>query len=149
MMLRFEGVRDFQVAPDDLWVKLRDARFLVQCVPGAVGIASQDQDRAVCTLRPGFAFVHGSLELTMEVADVNPGREAAVKLHSKGIGTTSDIEARLKLEAHESGTRLAWSAEIVQLGGLLKAIPQGLVKASAQKVIEDALIAVEKKLHDS
>ena len=32
-MLQFEGDRDFTLAPADLWAKLTDARFLVQCIP--------------------------------------------------------------------------------------------------------------------
>ena len=34
-MLHFEGERDFPLSPVDLWAKLRDARFLVTCIPEA------------------------------------------------------------------------------------------------------------------
>jgi len=145
-MLRFSGIRDFKLIREDLWAKLRDAEFLAKCIPGVAAIKSQDRDRLLCTIHPGFSFVQGSLEVSLQVADILPGQSAMVTLVSKGIGATSEIQARFDLVSRDSGTRLDWSAEIVKLGGLLKAIPQGLIKASAQKVIEDLLSHVESKV---
>ena len=48
--------------------------------------------------------------------------------------------------AADGGSRVAWAVEITELGGLLKAVPQGLTKAAAQKVIADAWTAVEARL---
>jgi len=142
-MLQFAGSHDFKMEQAELWSKIRDAGFLVQCLPGLESVKKQDRDQAACTVRPGFAFVHSSLQVDLEVVDVVEGQSAAIKLRSKGIGATSEIEARFNLAKQESGTRLDWSAEIRSLGGLLKAIPQGLIKASAQKVIEDLLASIE------
>jgi carbon monoxide dehydrogenase subunit G len=145
-MLRFEGNKDLAVAPNIAWQKLSDARFLLNCIPGVEAVACAEPDRVVCTLRPGFAFVRGTLELTAEVVERKPETSVWVLLHTKGIGTTSEVEAGLKLVPLDEGTRLRWTAEIKSLGGLLKAVPQGLVKAAAQKVIDDALAMVEAKL---
>ena len=145
-MLSFEGTHDFKRPPEEVWCKLRDAGFLVQCIPGVEGVACQDRDRAACKIRPQFAFVHGSLDVTIQASDIRIGTSALITILSKGIGATSEIEAKFSLAVQETGTRLNWSAEIKQLGGLLKAIPQGLVKASAQNVIEEMLTNVEAKL---
>ena len=145
-MLHFEGARDLPQPAPVVWGKLRDARFLVQCIPGVESVAESGPDRAVCTLRPGFSFVRGTLELTLQVVEVEPGKTARLLLQSKGIGTTSDVEAAYTVEPRNGGSHLAWSIDIKELGGLLKAVPQGLVKAAAQKVISDAWAAVEAKL---
>ena len=120
-MLHFEGDRDLPRPAPEVWVKLRDARFLVQCVPGVESVAESGPDRAVCTLRPGFAFVRGTLELTLQVVEVEAGKAARLLLHSKGIGTTSDVEAAYTVEPHDAGTHLHWTADVNDLGGLLKA----------------------------
>ena len=39
-----------------------------------------------------------------------------------------------------------WIAEVKELGGLLKMVPQGLIRGAAQKVLDDAWTAVEAKL---
>ena len=126
--------------------KLTDARFLVQCIPGVEAVAVAEADRAVCTLRPGFSFVRGTLELTLRVVEAVPATSTRLSLQSKGIGTTSEVEVRLTCTAQEGGTRVHWTADITQLGGLLKAVPQGLIRGAAQKVIDDVWINVAARL---
>jgi carbon monoxide dehydrogenase subunit G len=145
-MLHFEGARDFAQPPAELWAKLSDARFLVQCVPGTEAISQSEQDRSVFTLRPGFSFVRGTLEVTLQVAERVRETSARLLLHSKGIGSSSDVEAALKFAPQDKGTRVDWTADVKELGGLLKAVPQGLIKASAEKVTADVWAAVEAKL---
>jgi carbon monoxide dehydrogenase subunit G len=145
-MLHFEGDRDFPLLPVNVWSKLSDARFLVQCIPDVESISVSEVAKVICTIRPGFAFIRGTLELTVQVADAVPEKTVRLQLHTKGIGSTSDVEANLAVALQEDGTRVHWSADIQNLGGLLKAVPQGLIKASAQKIIGDVLAAVEKQI---
>jgi carbon monoxide dehydrogenase subunit G len=145
-MLHFEGDRDLAQAPSVVWSKLSDARFLVECIPGVESVASAEPSKATCTLRPGFAFVRGTLELTLTVSNAVPDQSVHLLLQTRGIGSTSEVEAELSLTPLGNGTRLHWVADVKTLGGLLKAVPQGLIKAAAQKVIADALTAVEAKL---
>ena len=68
-------------------------------------------------------------------------------LHSKGIGSSSTVEATLVLAAlGETATRVHWVAEVKELGGLLKLVPSGLIRGAAQKVIADAWTAAEAKM---
>jgi len=41
---------------------------------------------------------------------------------------------------------VSWTAEVTQLGGLLKMVPAGLIRGAAHKVIEDVWDGVAKKL---
>lgn len=146
-MIRFEGQKDFaRLAPSALWERLSDARFLVQCIPDVHQVSQQEHEQAAFTLRPGFAFVRGTLEVTLRVADAVTPTSVRVVLHSKGIGTSSEVEAAMNLSPLEGGTRVAWVAEVKHLGGLLKAVPHGLIRGAAQKVVTDAWNAVEKRL---
>ncbi len=145
-MLRFEGDRDFPQAPAELFAKLTDARFLAGCVPDVESVAEAQPGRAVLVVRPGFAFVRGTLEVSLHVVDPVEPTSARVVLHSKGIGSSSDVEATLTLAPQGAGTRVHWAAEVKSLGGLLKMVPQGLVRGAAQKVVEDAWRAVEARL---
>jgi carbon monoxide dehydrogenase subunit G len=146
-MLRFEGTRDFpRLAPDALWARLSDARFLVQCIPDVHEIRKSEAAEAVCTLRPGFAFIRGTLEVTLRVAEATSPSSVRLLLNSKGIGTSSEVEATLNLSAQEAGSRVQWAAEVQRLGGLLKAVPQGLIRGAAQKVVNDAWDSVARRL---
>jgi carbon monoxide dehydrogenase subunit G len=146
-MLRFDGQKDFpRLTPAALWEKLSDARFLVQCVPDVHKISSQEHEQATFILRPGFAFVRGTLDMTMRIAEAVAPSSVRIVLNSKGIGSSSEVEAMLAITALDGGARVNWVAEVKQLGGLLKAIPQGLIRGAAQKVVQDAWSAVEARL---
>jgi carbon monoxide dehydrogenase subunit G len=145
-MMNFEGDRDLPQTPAAAWQMLSDARFLVRCVPDVESISVSEADQAVCTIRPGFAFARGTLKLTILVAEAVPESRIRLLLQTKGIGSSSEVEATLTLTAQDNGTRIHWTVDILNLGGLLKAVPHGLIKAAAQKVIADLWASVEAQL---
>lgn len=146
-MLQFEGQKDFpQTPPATAFEKLADAQFLVQCVPDVHEILKQEPKEATLTLRPGFAFIRGTIEVAIQVAETVAPASIKLDLHSKGVGTSSDIEVRLQLAPQEQGTRVTWTIDVKHLGGLLKMVPKGLIKGAAQKVVADAWARAEKLL---
>jgi uncharacterized protein len=145
-MLRLQGDQDFSKAPAEVWTKLSDARFLAECIPGVETLTVAEPVRVQCVLRPGFTFVRGTLDLTLEVVDQVVNASARILLHTKGIGSTSEVEAPWTVEPQGTGSRLHWQVDIKSLGGLLKAVPQGLIKAGAQKVVADALAALASRI---
>jgi carbon monoxide dehydrogenase subunit G len=146
MALNFEGDKQFARPPADVWNKLSDARFLVQCIPNAEVVGAPVETSAVCKLRPGFAFVRGTLEVTLSVVDKAEPTSVRLGLHSKGIGASSDVEAVLGVAARNGGTAIHWTADVKSLGGLLKLLPQGLIRGAAQSVIDDVWKQVEARL---
>jgi carbon monoxide dehydrogenase subunit G len=50
------------------------------------------------------------------------------------------------LTPKDTGTHVHWKAEIKNLGGLLKAIPSGLIRGAAQKISADVWAEIEKRL---
>jgi carbon monoxide dehydrogenase subunit G len=144
-MLHFEGDRDFPLSSLDLWSKLRDARFLVTCIPDATSQGELQRDKVVCSVRPGFSFVGGTLEITIEILDAKESTELHFLVASKGIGSSSEVETGLTIAATDSGSRVHWVADVRRLGGLLKAIPSGLIRGAAQKIIEDVWERIGRK----
>ncbi len=157
-MLRFEGDRDFPQPPPEVFAKLTDARFLAACVPDAEAVSAEGADGASFKVRPNLAFARGTLDVTLQVVDRTPPTSARMVMTSKGVGSSSTVEATLNLAPHPNppppegggqgggGTRMHWIAEVKELGGLLKLVPQGLIRGAAQKVLDDAWKSVEAKL---
>src|SRR5439155_9390942 len=110
-MMHFEGDTELPLPPARAWQKLSDARFLVQSVPNVESVAQSEADKAVCTIRPGFAFVRGTLELTVQVVESVHDSSVRLLVHTKGVGSTSDVEATLLMTPEENGTRVHWIAE--------------------------------------
>jgi carbon monoxide dehydrogenase subunit G len=145
-MLHFEGDKDLTAPVSDVCAKLSDAGFLVECIPGVESVSQAQAKQALCVIRPGFSFVRGTLEVTLRVMEAVPATSTRLAIHSKGIGTTSDVDVVLTYASQDSTTRVNWVADITQLGGLLKAVPQGLIKGAAQKVIAEVWAAVEARI---
>jgi carbon monoxide dehydrogenase subunit G len=145
-MQRFEGQQDFPQGADELWHKLSDARFLVGCIPDVEQIAQQDADRAVLVVRPGFSFVRGSLDTTLQRTAAEAPHRVSWHLTSRGIGSSSEVEANLEIVPEGAGSRVRWVIEVKTLGGLLKMVPAGLIRGAAQKVIADAWAALASRL---
>ena len=138
MALHFEGDREFPQSPQSVWEKLHDAAFLARCIPDVEEVTSATPTLLTCRIRPGFAFVRGTLDLVLEVTEAVPATSIRLQLRTKGIGSSSAIQAAMEFSANGPGTRLHWTVDVVELGGLLKAVPSGLIRAAAQKVISDA-----------
>jgi len=145
-MVRFEGDRTIARPLDEVWAKLTDARFLVQCIPDVESVGTSEPDHVTMVLRPSLVFMRGTLDVDLRIVDLVAPTSARVINHSKGIGSTSTVEATLNFSAAEGGTLVHWTAEVKELGGLLKMVPPGLIRGAAQRVINDAWATVEAKL---
>jgi carbon monoxide dehydrogenase subunit G len=145
-MQRFEGERTFAMPVEGLWPKLSDAAFLARCVPDSTLVGEPERDRAKYTVHPGFSFARGSLAVTMEILERQEPVAVRFRLTSRGVGTSSVVESALTLAPTETGSKVCWTAEVMQLGGLLKMVPSGLIRGAAQKVIEDVWDGIARQL---
>ena len=145
-MLHMEGEKAFPQGPHQLYAKLTDLQFLVRCLPDLHEVKEVQEKTATAVLRPGFSFVRGEMQLTIEKLEETPATSAKFSLKTKGIGTSSEVETTFTLAEAGTGTALRWTSDVKQLGGLLKAVPAGLIQGGAQRVIADFLANVEKKL---
>jgi carbon monoxide dehydrogenase subunit G len=145
-MVRFEGDRGFTLPPDQLWSRLSDARFLIQCLPDVESVSVTEPDRAVLVLRPGLAFVRGLLDLTLQVTEKKPPESARFLLTTRGIGSSSTVAAQIHLTPTAVGSDVHWTVEVQELGGLLKMVPAGLIRGAAEKVINDVWKSVAAQL---
>jgi carbon monoxide dehydrogenase subunit G len=145
-MLHFQGDKDVPAPPVEVTERLGDARFLTQCVPGLESVRQAEQNCAVCRVRPGLSFVRGTLDITLSILAVVPGVCVRYRVHGKGIGSSNTVEGRIDVSPREGGSRIHWIADVTELGGLLRAVPQGLIQGAAQKVIDDIWANVAAQL---
>jgi carbon monoxide dehydrogenase subunit G len=146
MALRFEGERNLPLPIEQVWPKLRDAVFLVHCIPDATIQGQPERDRAQCAVRPNLAFVRGQLEVTVQILEAREPTALRFALLSKGVGSSSEVECCLALVEQGGSTAAGWVAEVKQLGGLLKMVPSGLIRGAAQKVIDDVWSRIAARL---
>jgi carbon monoxide dehydrogenase subunit G len=142
--MQFEGSLLLPRSLDELWPLLSDCRWLIQRVPDRSAESLLAEDHANAVIRPGFSFVRGNLDVELRRTKSKPQSELEYAATSRGIGSSAELMTRLLLHAEETATRMDWSVHIVKLGGLLKAVPTGLIRAAAQKAIDDVLANVQE-----
>ena len=145
-MLRLTGQEAFDRSPEELWHSLSKPEFLCQCFPGVDRVVRADDRSAAVIVRPGFSFVRGTLEVTFEFRDSLSPSDATIAVLVRGIGSSAELETRMHLMPTAAGTSVTWTTEVRELGGLLKAVSQGLLQAAAQKVANDTWIAIRNRL---
>lgn len=146
-MIHFEGAESIPVAPAVVFGKLSDAGWLAKALPDAE-VTEATPDRAAWKVRPKFAFMAGNLDTTAEVLGRADGQQVRYRVVSKGVGSNSTVDATITVEPADGGATVRWVADLVELGGLLKMVPRGLMQAAAQKVIADVWESVGPKLAD-
>ena len=145
-MIHFEGVESYPGEPEKLYPKLSDAGYLAKCLPDAT-VSDATPDRADWKLKPKLSFLTGSLDTLLTVTGRVPNESASFHVRGKAIGAASGVDAVLTLKpAAGGGTDVHWTADIVELTGLLKMVPKGLIQSAAQKVIADVWAAVRTRL---
>jgi carbon monoxide dehydrogenase subunit G len=145
-MQSFDGERIFSLPPEQLWPRLRDAAFLVTCIPDGTPHEGATRERGVCTVHPGFSFMRGSIDVTIAILGGEEPTTVRYSQKSKGIGSSSEVETMVTLTPHDGGTKVNWRAEVKNLGGLLKMVPGGLIRGAANKVIEDVWKCLAERL---
>ncbi|MFO0865113.1 MAG: SRPBCC domain-containing protein [Gemmataceae bacterium] len=140
--MRFEGSLLLPRTIADVWPLLSDCRWLIQRLPDRTSESLLAEDHAKAVIRPGFSFVRGTLDVELRRRMSEPQSELEYVAASRSVGTRAELTTRMHLNAEDDATRMEWSVEITELGGLLKAVPSGLIRAAAQKAIDDVLANV-------
>ena len=79
-MLRIEGDHTIARPVAEVFAKLTDARFLVQCIPHVDSVGTTTADHATLVLRPSFAFVRGTVDVDLRIVAVVAPTSASASL---------------------------------------------------------------------
>lgn len=147
--MQFTGERFVPKPAGQIWTKLRDMSYLVQCIPEATVEGTPSEAEAQCQVRPNLGFVKGAIDVTLRYLGGQEPTNIRYQLLSKGVGSSSEVETTLTLTEQDGGTRIAHVTDVKKLGGLLKMVPSGLIKGAAQKAIDDVWASIEAHLTSS
>lgn len=145
-MIQLQGEKRIAVPCEQLYSELADLQNLVKTLPDIKTVKEVKEDHAIVVVAPSLSFVKGELETVIDRTVATPPSHATLQVASKGIGTSMKVSASFTLSQVESETLLQWQAQVLELGGLLKLVPTGLLKGAANKVIEGWLTSLEQRL---
>lgn len=143
----FSGSETFAAPQQRVFDVVTNLDTLAAAMPGLVSSEKLDEGTLKAVVRPGLAFLGGQIRLTVSIVETSPPDSAVLRVEGKSIGVSMKVESRLKLSPAEGGgTRLDWEARVYDMKGLIAAAPAGLIRAAAQKVINDGWNALRERV---
>ena len=144
----FSGEETFAAPPAVVFGGLTDLQAVAAAMPGLVSSQKVDERTVKALVRPAFSFMSGQVRVTLTLVEAQPPDSALMRVAAQSIGVSMNIESRLSLSPLDDGraTRLAWESRVYDMKGLISAVPAGLVRAAAQKVIADGWKALRVRI---
>ncbi len=143
-MTHFAGERSFPLPVAAVAARLADVGWLVGTLPD-IQVTGAAPDRATWKMKPKLSFVTTHLDSVMERTALEP-TAVSFRVATKTIGASSTVQIRLEFRAVDGSTVVPWTGEIVEVTGLLKMMPKGLIQSTAEKVIDEVWAAVSARL---
>jgi len=140
MIFQISDKKEFDVSADRLFDELSDLHRFIKIIPDVKEIKTISADKAHIVVTPGLSFLKGALDTQIELRI--GVMEAKINVASKGIGSSSKMEADFKVEAVGEKSNLIWTVSVTEVGGLLKLVPTSLLKGAATKITGDLLVAL-------
>ncbi len=145
--LEFGGEEIFRSSPDRVFAVVTDVDGLARNIPDLATAKRVDAHTLECTVRPGFAFLRGTLKLVIQLSDLVPPESATMQIDARGIGQSLRVKSKLAVSpTPDGGSRLAWSAEATELKGLVATISPALIRAASDQVIRNAWQGLRREL---
>ncbi|HEV7999058.1 MAG TPA: SRPBCC domain-containing protein [Planctomycetaceae bacterium] len=136
--MKFSGSEHFDHPIETVFDEITDLKVTAKTLPGLEKVESLEPKRLQCRVRPKFSFLTGSMQMIFDLLETDRPTSARMRVVGKGIGASLAIETSVHLTAEGTGTRLDWSSEVVEMGGLVKALSRTLIEGAAKKVVADS-----------
>ncbi len=136
--MKFSGSEHFEFPIETVFDEITDLKVTAKTLPGLEKVERLDSKHLECRVRPKFSFLTGSMHMTFDMLETDRPTSARMRVVGKGIGASLTIETAVHLTTEGTGTRLDWSSEVVEMGGLVKALSRTLIEGAARKVVADS-----------
>ncbi|MGD9648865.1 MAG: SRPBCC domain-containing protein [Pirellulales bacterium] len=146
----FGGEERFRSSPEQVYAVVTNVDGLARNIPDLATSKRVDDRTLECTVRPGFGFLRGTLKLVIQLANLVPPESATMSIDARGIGQSLRVTSQLAVSpADDGGSRLAWTATVTDLKGLVATISPALIRAAADQVIRNSWEGLRQELGEA
>jgi len=135
--MQLSGSESFHASITDLWSHLVDMKFMASLIPSVDRIDHVDEDHFICRVRPRLSFFSGTISLRFQVCSREPPDRLLVSVVGKGIGGSVTVDIELCLEEDGQGALILWNGTLSRKEGLFQPIGDGLISATARRIVDD------------
>jgi carbon monoxide dehydrogenase subunit G len=124
--MRLEGSYEMPAPRAAVWAALLDPDRLRQAIPGCETLEPVGEDEYRAIMKVGIAAVRGTFEGKVRLADRAAAESYRMRVEGRGPAGFVHGDATIRLSDVESGTRVAYSAELA-VGGLIAGVGQRML----------------------
>jgi uncharacterized protein len=147
--MNLSGFEHFDAPVETVYDQITNLEITAKTLPGMERVDKLTPTHLECRVKPPLGFLAGSMQMVFDVLEANRPTSARMRVKGKGIGASITIETSIKLSPEMDGTRLAWSSQVTELGGLIKALSGSLIQGAARKIVSDSWSTFRKHLAQS
>jgi len=125
-----------------VWTVLNDRDAVSKCIPDLQSMDEHDNAHFTLMVKPTLAFISGSLTMKCTVLTIDH-HKGKVKIEGSSIGSTFTATTTLSLSDAKGKTVVLWEVDVTR-EGLLKPIPDSIIKASALYIADKLFKNIEK-----
>jgi len=147
--MHFEGKAVVKAPPDKLWNFISTPESVAQCLPGVEEYKVLEGKRTEAKVKMGVGFIKGTFKVNSRVVEEDPAnRRAKLLVDGSGAASAFNAEIQISCNPHPEGSELGWVAEAT-VSGPLGSVAKGLIEGASQKVVNETLECVTKKVSQS
>ena len=144
-MLHLEGSFDTPAARAAVWEFLLNPNEIAPCFPDLRSLEVISYDRFRAKVQVGLSVVRGNMDFEVHTTETKPSSYAKLVGNGKGVGSSVEIQTSFSLTDSESGTRLAWIAD-VSIGGVMAGLGSKLLDSTSSKLVTQVVENIRTKL---
>ena len=133
--MKFTGEIVIDAAREQVFAKVRDARFFASCVEGVQELNEIDPDHYTAVLETKVAYLKFKFNVAVEVVRADPPREIEAKIEGTPLGIVGRLTASsmTRLADENGGTKVSYEIDAA-LTGKLGSLGQPVLRAKAKEM---------------
>jgi uncharacterized protein len=133
--MKFTGEIVIDAAREQVFAKVRDARFFASCVEGVQQLNEIDADHYTAMLQTDVAYLRFKFKVAVTVVRVEPPHEIEAKIEGAPLGIVGRFTASsvTRLAEQNGGTAVSYEIDAT-LTGKLGSLGQPVMRAKAKEM---------------
>ncbi|MEM1743245.1 MAG: carbon monoxide dehydrogenase subunit G [Nitrososphaerota archaeon] len=144
--MKLEGKIFLKSRREDVWNFISEPVKVIECIPGVQEYSVTEGKRITAKVKVSIGFIKGIFNASSNVIEEDHENYfAKLKLSGSGAGSGFDALVEVKLNEVDSGTELAWTAN-VNVSGPLGSLAKPMLEGYVKKIVNQFFDCIKYKL---
>jgi uncharacterized protein len=143
--IKFGGDFEVQRTPEEVFDFLTDPNKFGPLLPDFQEVTVQDATHFTVKVKVGVAYIKGTAEVKMELAEAERPKRAQYKGDGSAVGGKVSFSAGFDLAPNGAGTKVSWQGE-AKVFGKLASLGGGLLEPMGKKNVEKLIASLQSAL---